>query len=253
MPQEREWERIKAERKHADLWQFKMKRNPRKLKWTKAFRKAANKEMVVDSTLLFAARRNVPVRYNRELATKTLAAMDRIAEIRARRERLFYKQRMSGNRVRKLRAARKLVEQHSHLLQELPKRPIHHKTKQAEKEEALEELEELEEEEEGQKTGLKTRTKTRTLQRFTDDDDVVLEDSLVEVSGWRAATRTTRTRTRTTTTRRTPWRWTERVCLSLCIHFRPAEERKRDTGAFAAYHTLCVFIYCLQVTEHSSA
>ncbi|OBT70649.1 hypothetical protein VF21_10263, partial [Pseudogymnoascus sp. 05NY08] len=53
---------------------FKMKRNPRKLKWTKAFRKSAGKEMVVDSTLTFAARRNVPVRYNRDLVATTLKA-----------------------------------------------------------------------------------------------------------------------------------------------------------------------------------
>src|SRR5271170_4400774 len=52
--------------------QFKMKRNPRKLKWTKAFRKSAGKEMVVDSTLTFAARRNVPIRYNRDLVATTL-------------------------------------------------------------------------------------------------------------------------------------------------------------------------------------
>ncbi|KAI5926569.1 ribosomal protein L24e-domain-containing protein [Camillea tinctor] len=95
---------------------FKMKRNPRKLKWTKAFRKAAGKEMVVDSTLQFAARRNVPVRYNRELVQKTLKAMERISEIRARRERVFYKRRLAGKRARELALDRKLVASHSHLL-----------------------------------------------------------------------------------------------------------------------------------------
>ncbi|KEZ46886.1 hypothetical protein SAPIO_CDS0222 [Scedosporium apiospermum] len=95
---------------------FKMKRNPRKLKWTKAFRKAAGKEMLVDSTLQFAARRNVPVRYNRDLMTKTLSAMKRISEIRARRERVFYKRRMAGNKQREIEAARELVKTHGHLL-----------------------------------------------------------------------------------------------------------------------------------------
>ena len=66
---------------------FKMKRNPRKVRWTKAFRKAAGKEMTVDSTLEFEKRRNVPVRYDRDLVTATLGAMQRIQEIKARRER----------------------------------------------------------------------------------------------------------------------------------------------------------------------
>lgn len=122
--------------------QFKMKRNPRKLKWTKAFRKAAGKEMVVDSTLQFAARRNVPVRYNRELVQKTLKAMEcvlpfqsvpilsyfhrimlantnenrRISEIRSRRERVFYRRRMAGKRAVELASDRRLVNTHSHLL-----------------------------------------------------------------------------------------------------------------------------------------
>lgn len=93
-----------------------MKRNPRKLKWTKAFRKAAGKEMTVDSTLVFGARRNVPVKYDRDLVAKTLKAMERISEIRQRRERVFYKRRMAGKRAQELREARKLVAEHEHLL-----------------------------------------------------------------------------------------------------------------------------------------
>lgn len=96
--------------------QFKMKRNPRKLKWTKAFRKSAGKEMVVDSTLTFAARRNVPVRYNRDLVATTLKAMQRVSEIRQKRERVFYKKRMEGNKERERAANRKLVAENEHLL-----------------------------------------------------------------------------------------------------------------------------------------
>lgn len=93
-----------------------MKRNPRKLAWTKAFRRAHGKEMTVDSTLAFAQRRNVPVRYNRDLVAKTLQAMQRVTEIRARRERQFYRNRMKGNRERQLEADRKLVAENQHLL-----------------------------------------------------------------------------------------------------------------------------------------
>lgn len=96
-----------------------MKRNPRKLKWTKAFRKAAGKEMTVDSTLQFAARRNVPVRYDRDLMSKTLKAMERVSEIRSRRERVFYKKRMAGKKERELALARKLVAENEHLLPRL--------------------------------------------------------------------------------------------------------------------------------------
>ncbi|KAL8796874.1 MAG: hypothetical protein Q9195_000957 [Heterodermia aff. obscurata] len=93
-----------------------MKRNPRKLKWTKAFRKSAGKEMVVDSTLTFAARRNVPVRYDRNLVATTLKAMQRVSDIRAKRERVFYKNRMAGNKEREKAANRKIVAENEHLL-----------------------------------------------------------------------------------------------------------------------------------------
>ncbi|TQN66857.1 Ribosome biogenesis protein RLP24 [Colletotrichum shisoi] len=98
---------------------FKMKRNPRKLKWTKAYRASAHKEMTVDSTLQFGARRNVPVRYDRDLVAKTLKAMERVSEIRSRRERIFYKKRMQGKREREIAAARKLVAENEHLLPRL--------------------------------------------------------------------------------------------------------------------------------------
>ena len=72
--------------------------------------------MVVDTTLTFAARRNVPTRYSRELVAKTLNAMQRVEMVRRRRERVFYKNRMAGNKERQREADRKLVEENQHLL-----------------------------------------------------------------------------------------------------------------------------------------
>lgn len=72
--------------------------------------------MIVDSTLTFAARRNIPVRYNRDLVSTTLKAMERVAEIRTKRERVFYKNRMKGNKQREKDANRKLVAENEHLL-----------------------------------------------------------------------------------------------------------------------------------------
>jgi len=83
-----------------------MKRNPRKVRWTKAFRKAHGKEMTIDSTYEFEKRRNIPVRYDRELVQATLKAMKRVGEIRKRREHAFWKNRMLTSRA-KFKTARK--------------------------------------------------------------------------------------------------------------------------------------------------
>jgi len=72
--------------------------------------------MTVDMTLTFAARRNVPVRYDRNLVATTIKAMDRVAEIRAKRERRFYKERMRGNREKEMLANAKVVAEGEHLL-----------------------------------------------------------------------------------------------------------------------------------------
>ncbi|GLB34894.1 putative metallochaperone-like domain containing protein [Lyophyllum shimeji] len=89
---------------------FKMKRNPRKVRWTKAFRKAAGKEMTIDSTIDFEKRRNVPVRYDRELVQTTIKAMKRVGEIKARRERAFFKNRMAASREKQRAHRQKAME-----------------------------------------------------------------------------------------------------------------------------------------------
>eukprot|EP01060_Flectonema_neradi_P027863 TRINITY_DN374_c0_g1_i1.p1 TRINITY_DN374_c0_g1~~TRINITY_DN374_c0_g1_i1.p1 ORF type:complete len:178 (+),score=40.91 TRINITY_DN374_c0_g1_i1:64-597(+) len=73
---------------------FKLKRTPRKTRWTKTFRRANGKEMSVDTTLEFERRRNVPVKYDRELVQKTLKAMPKIQAIKEQRERDFWMERM---------------------------------------------------------------------------------------------------------------------------------------------------------------
>jgi len=75
-----------------------MKRNPRKMRWTKAFRKAAGKELAMDTTFAFEKRRNRPVKYNRELMSKTLLAMKQIAAIREKRQKQFYDARMKNSK-----------------------------------------------------------------------------------------------------------------------------------------------------------
>ena len=55
---------------------FKKKKNPRKAKWTKAFRKTAGKELAVDPSFEFEKRRNEPVKYNRELWQQTSKSFD---------------------------------------------------------------------------------------------------------------------------------------------------------------------------------
>ncbi|KAJ5834607.1 Ribosomal protein L24e-related protein [Penicillium robsamsonii] len=100
---------------------FKMKRQPRKLKWTKTHRASRGKEMIVDSSLVlsqFAKKRNVPVKYDRNLMAATISAMERVEEIRTRRERVFTKRRLAGKlaRERQREADRKVVNTGEHLI-----------------------------------------------------------------------------------------------------------------------------------------
>ena len=78
---------------------FKAKLNPRKLKWTKAFRRAAGKEMSVDTSFDFERLRNRPVRYDREVMKKTVRAMERVQAIKEAREKRFWERRMAPNKA----------------------------------------------------------------------------------------------------------------------------------------------------------
>lgn len=108
-----------------------MKRNPRKVRWTKAFRKAAGKDMIMDSTLEFEKRRNVPIKYDRELAATTVSAMSRIQEIKSRREKAFYKSRMLASKPVSLRTDALEVLSGSHLLGRDKDSPLVQKAKLA--------------------------------------------------------------------------------------------------------------------------
>jgi len=75
---------------------FKAKHNPRKLKWTKASRKARGKEMSMDSTFDFEKRRNTPTRYDRNLWIQTVQAIKKVDKIRQTRKVRFHKNRLAA-------------------------------------------------------------------------------------------------------------------------------------------------------------
>jgi len=87
---------------------FKKKKNPRKAKHTKAFRKAAGKELAVDPSFEFEKRRNIPVKYDRELWTNTIAAMQRVEVIKNKRQSHFILQRMKV--AKKIQKAKDIKE-----------------------------------------------------------------------------------------------------------------------------------------------
>merc|ERR1712010_23761 len=95
---------------------FKMKRNPRKTRWTKAYRRANGKEMETDKTFNFERKRNRPVKYDRNLMATTIRAMKRVQEIKSTREQRFFEKRMSGNKTQELKVGKKLLADNTHLI-----------------------------------------------------------------------------------------------------------------------------------------
>ncbi len=94
---------------------FKMKRNPRKVKWTKAFRKVRGKELQVDSTLEFEKRRNIPTRYNRDLMMTVLKGIKKINVVRKQRERLFTLNRLKNKPILDIKNSLRFIDIHKKL------------------------------------------------------------------------------------------------------------------------------------------
>jgi large subunit ribosomal protein L24e len=95
---------------------FKKKRNPRKVAWTKAYRKTAGKEMAVDATFEFEQRRNRPVKYDRNLMATTVAAMQKVSAIQEKRSDRFFAARMVDAKIQQKQQARTELEQSIELL-----------------------------------------------------------------------------------------------------------------------------------------
>jgi large subunit ribosomal protein L24e len=95
---------------------FKMKRNPRKVKWTKAYRVLHGKDAASDSVFQFERKRNRPERYDRNVTQSTLRAMKKVEEVRVRRAERFYDTRMKGKESEDRKANKRELEQQIHLV-----------------------------------------------------------------------------------------------------------------------------------------
>eukprot|EP01027_Heterolobosea_sp_BB2_P024242 GEZU01036480.1.p2 GENE.GEZU01036480.1~~GEZU01036480.1.p2 ORF type:complete len:173 (-),score=59.07 GEZU01036480.1:920-1438(-) len=88
---------------------FKKRANPRRTRWTKAFRRTHGKELAFDTAFDFEKQRNQPVKYDRELYASTIKAMKRIEEIKKNRQDRFYRARMQGTLLEKKAEALKEI------------------------------------------------------------------------------------------------------------------------------------------------
>uniref|UniRef100_A0A7C8YR71 TRASH domain-containing protein n=1 Tax=Opuntia streptacantha TaxID=393608 RepID=A0A7C8YR71_OPUST len=90
---------------------FKMKRNPRKVKWTKAYRRLHGKDMTQDTTFEFERKRNRPERYDRDRAKDILQAIKTIDKVRSHRAEMHIRKRMKKDKRKVQEEARKELEQ----------------------------------------------------------------------------------------------------------------------------------------------
>ncbi|KAM0020801.1 putative ribosomal protein L24e [Helianthus debilis subsp. tardiflorus] len=98
---------------------FKMKRNPRKVKWTKAYRRLHGKDMTQDATFEFERKRNRPERYDRNLTENTLKAIKVIDKVRSRRGEKHIQNRLKVRVAKDRKEAIKELDQQIHMVRAL--------------------------------------------------------------------------------------------------------------------------------------
>ena len=75
--------------------------------------------MTCDSVLDFEKRRNVPIRYNRDLMVQTIQAMKRVDEIKAARMQRHFDKRMDAHKDKKRRDVENELMKHTGLIDNL--------------------------------------------------------------------------------------------------------------------------------------
>jgi len=119
------------------------KRNPRKVKWTKAYRRAKGKDLTNDFSLELERRRDCPLKYDRETWQKTVAGMKRIAEITNKREAKHIMDRLKVGKKIENQKDKQEVDRNIHLIK-APAAGLRQKRKEMEV--LMEEDEELDDE-----------------------------------------------------------------------------------------------------------
>ncbi|CAH9108788.1 unnamed protein product [Cuscuta europaea] len=93
-----------------------MKRNPRKVKWTKAYRRLHGKDMTQDSTFEFERKRNRPERYDKNVTENTLKAIKKIVKVRSDREATHHKNRLRSKKYMVQKVDAKELAQSIHMV-----------------------------------------------------------------------------------------------------------------------------------------
>ena len=158
---------------------FNMRRNPRKVKWTKAYRRTRGKDLADDATFDFERRRNRPEKYNRDVMHATMNAMKRVSDIRARREARHIEARLRPGRERNEVKRREMLQEDRHLVEAPEAVNAGTDRLRGRLARSKEELGDLKREEELRERMRKAQAKMRGETRDDDSDDDSGDDDLI--------------------------------------------------------------------------